>query len=150
MAKVELAEDRLDARRGRKHSVEMGNGNSRSRILDKQTDYSGGENADEYSSLHLQHEKCAGNHQSYHSKQGCSLGNLSERNEGGSVVHDDSRILQADEGNKEADTGTYGLFDAVRDSIDKPCTHLGHGQNHENHTLKQDCGKRKLPTVAHG
>ena len=56
---------------------------------------------------------------------------------GGGVVDHDAGVLQADEGDEQADTGGDGRLDLVGDGVEDDLAQTGNGQQHEDDAVKQ-------------
>ena len=73
-------------------------------------------------------------------------GNLDQ---GRTVVHSQTGILQANESNEQADAHRYTPFQGQRNGIENGFTDIGHGQGDEDQTLCKHSQQRDLPGVTH-
>ena len=76
---------------------------------------------------------------------------LGNREEGDELrpCDDDVRVLQADEGDEEADADGDGALQGQRDRIEKRLAHIRHGEHDEDQSLDEHRRQRELPRVAH-
>ena len=118
---LELAEDGADAV-GKRYDLgrEGGDGSSGCGILDEDSDDGGGKDTPEDTSTYLRHNKAGSDEEADYAEEGLAMGDVAEADEGGVVVDDDTGILQADEGDEEADTGSYGFLESSGNGIDEP------------------------------
>ena len=63
----------------------------------------------------------------------------------GSVLNDDARVLQSDEGDEESDAGADSALDRRRNSVDDERADACEREHHEDKALDEDSGERELP-----
>ena len=66
------------------------------------------------------------------------------------VVDDDARVLEADEGDEQADTGGDGRLDGCRDGIEDHLAKAGDGKQNENDAVNEDENKTVRVAQAEG
>ena len=149
LAPLELAEDRSYAVGERDHAGEMRDGLARRRILDEHADDGRRQDTPEDTAADMEHHQHAGDHKADDGQQARAVGHVAQRYQGRVAVDDQTGVLQADEGDEQADTGTDGMLEAERDGIQDPSADLGQCEDDENDTFNQDGGQGELPTVSH-
>ena len=150
-ARGEVRQDRIHPDRGVRR-VEAGD-------LADDAEAPGDEDAPEDAALDLaDHEDAGDDDADERQKDRDALGAEGAVREGGleavqgdqrRAVDDDAGVLQADEGDVDADTGRDRVLDRHRDRIEDRLTDICHGEDDENETLAEDRGERRLPAVAH-
>ena len=116
---------------------------------ERNTDKGGCKDADENASLDLEHYQDGSEQKAYRKEDAVGGGEISEGNQGGVIVYDDSCVLQADESDVKAYTCSNGFLKCVRDCLYNEVADLGYGKDDEDDTLKQDGCQGELPAISH-
>ncbi len=119
------------------------------RSLDEQADDRSHEDADEDAALDLQDHEGAGDDDADDPEEGGSVRDVTEGDEGGVVVGDDAGVLQADEGDEQADTRADGLLQSAGNGAEQPAADFGNGKDNEQDTFQENSRKGELPGVTH-
>ena len=142
-APLELAEDGCHRGRDVDHAVKDGEGSvghsavGSGDLPDGQHAQQGGDDdADEDVAGHLEDEQHTCDDDADDGQQGGAVADVAEVDQRGFVVDDDAAVLQADEGDEQADTGTNGVAQIHGNGIHNPLTHLGEGEDDEDDTFK--------------
>ena len=75
--------------------------------------------------------------------------NVAQTHQRGVIVDNDTGVLQADEGDEQADTGADGFLQGSGDGVQQPGAHLRNRQDDEDNTFNQDGREGELPAVSH-
>ena len=75
--------------------------------------------------------------------------NVAQTHQRGVIVDNDTGVLQADEGDEQADTGADGFLQGSGDGIQQPGAHLRNRQDDEDNTFNQHGREGELPAVSH-
>ena len=118
-------------------------------IFNEEADDRGYEDTDEDASLHLEDHQGAGDDDTDDGEEGLAVADVAERDEGRVIVGDDPGILETDECDEQADTGTDRMFERKRNGIEDPGTDLREGQDDKDDTLKENSRQGELPAMAH-
>ena len=140
---LELPEDGLDGGRRRDDASKVGDAQGNT--------YNGGdEDADEQRAGDALDQQRGCEHNTEDAQQNGGIVQIAQSDEGGLGRGDDTSTLQADKGNKQADTGTDGATQDQWDGIDDVLPQSGDGEQDEDDTLDEHGGQGKLPAIAHG
>ena len=114
---------------------------------ERNTDECGCKDADEHASPDLENYQYCGKEKADCEEDAVGACEVSESYERSVVVYDDAGVLEADECDVEADTCSDSLLESVRNSFHDEVADLGHGQDDEDDTFKQDGREGELPAV---
>ena len=128
---------------------ECSDGSSGCRVFYEETNCGSNKDAPEYASAYFRHYKTGGNEQANHSQKCFSGSNGTEPHERGIVVHYNSGILHADEGNEQAYTGTDSLLEGPGDGVDEPVAYFGDCKQDEDESFEEYSREGELPAVPH-
>ena len=109
----------------------------------------GGDDTDQEGALYLEGQQHTGDKQTEECEACVTLEPGRVQGDEGCSINDDTGILQADEGNEEADTYPDRFFDVIRNGVDDRLSHVHEGKDDEDDTFDEDRGEGELPTVAH-
>ena len=68
---------------------------------------------------------------------------------GGRISHNEITVIQTDKGNEEADARADSMFQGDRYGIEDGFANIGHTQQNENETFKENCQQGDTPVVPH-
>ena len=102
----------------------MREGYSRGRVLDDQAEEGGDEDAEQDAAADLEYQEHCGDEDADDGQEAGSMADVTESHEGGVGVDDQAGILQADEGDEQADTGAYGALETQRNGVEYPLPYL--------------------------
>ena len=112
--------------------------------------HGGHQYADKQSACHVLDQQDCTEQNTEAGQQNSRTVQVAQSNKSGNVVHHDTRILQSDEGNKEAYTRRDGPTQNQRHGIHNLLAQTRQSEQYEENTLNEDGCKRKLPCVSHG
>ena len=121
--------------------------------LAEHADDPGGQDAQQDGAVDILDVQHGGDEQTDESQQGTDAGGVEvvgEAGDGhqGGGVHAQAGVLQADEGDEQADAHAHAPLQVQGDGVEDGLTDIGHGQDDEQDALKEDGQQGDLPAVA--
>ena len=108
-----------------------------------------GEDADQDRAAHLPRRQRGGHDQPEQSERGAGRVQVAERHRGRRAGDDDPGILEADEGDEQADPARHRREQMRRDRGDDELADAGEGQHQEGDARDEDAAQRHRPRHAH-
>lgn len=138
MLPLELEENRLDRRRSTHNAVNMCQPH-------RNTDNRCQQNAEKQCTTYPLYQQDRSHQQTDDTQQRRARSNIAQRNKSRIIVHDNSRILQAQESNKQTDTRSNRILQRSRQRIHNLLTQICNSQQNKDNALQQYSRQRKLP-----
>lgn len=138
VVKLKLAEDGRHRGRHVHHAMKRGEAH-------RHADERRGDDADEERAGNVLDDQHRRDEQADDAEQRRPLREVADGYKRGVVLHDDARVLQADEGDEEADARANGPFEGGGNGVDDECAYLRHRHEDEEDALDEDGRQGKLP-----
>ena len=138
---LKLTENRFYRGRSAHHTVKLRNTQGNTYQRSQQNAYQQGT----FHPLHQQH-RCQ--YQSDDAQQSRTRSDIAQPHQCSVILHNDTRILQAQESNKQTDTTTDGMLQRQRQAVHYLLPQVGYGKQNKNKSFNQHRRQGKLPAIA--